>query len=158
MTKPIARAKTTGSARTERAARGVAHRPLEAAAGARSGEKEEERRRLRELHYMKCPKCGHDMKAKDLDRRESGPLQLLRRGLLRRRRARGSIFTKRAEERRMLWPGAPSGERGRGNVPYLIDGNNLLGSWGGPRNRERPARGGGAAGGRFLSRTRGAAP
>jgi hypothetical protein len=25
-------------------------------------EKEEERRRLRDLHFMKCPKCGHDMK------------------------------------------------------------------------------------------------
>lgn len=26
-------------------------------------EKESERRRLRELHFMKCPKCGHDLKA-----------------------------------------------------------------------------------------------
>jgi len=25
-----------------------------------------ERQRLRELHFMKCPKCGHDMKEEDL--------------------------------------------------------------------------------------------
>lgn len=28
-------------------------------------EKEEERHRLKELHFMKCPKCGHDMKEED---------------------------------------------------------------------------------------------
>ena len=28
---------------------------------------EEERRRLRELHFMKCPKDGHDMKEEVLD-------------------------------------------------------------------------------------------
>jgi len=29
----------------------------------RSGaEKDEERKRLRDLHLMKCPKCGHDLK------------------------------------------------------------------------------------------------
>lgn len=26
-------------------------------------EKDEETRRLKQLHFMKCPKCGHDMKA-----------------------------------------------------------------------------------------------
>jgi hypothetical protein len=25
-----------------------------------------ERQKLRQLHYMKCPKCGHDMKEEDL--------------------------------------------------------------------------------------------
>lgn len=30
-------------------------------------EKEEERKRLREQHFMKCPKCGHDLAEKDLD-------------------------------------------------------------------------------------------
>ena len=30
-------------------------------------EKEGERRRLEQLHHMKCPKCGHDMAEKDLD-------------------------------------------------------------------------------------------
>ena len=29
-------------------------------------EKEEERRRLKELHFMKCPKCGHDLKEENL--------------------------------------------------------------------------------------------
>lgn len=27
----------------------------------------ESRARLRELHFMKCPKCGHDLKEEDLD-------------------------------------------------------------------------------------------
>lgn len=27
-----------------------------------AGEKTAERKRLKELHYLKCPKCGHDMK------------------------------------------------------------------------------------------------
>lgn len=26
-----------------------------------------ERQRLRDLHYMKCPKCGHDLKTESLD-------------------------------------------------------------------------------------------
>jgi uncharacterized protein len=26
----------------------------------------EERKRLRELHHMKCPKCGHDMREEEL--------------------------------------------------------------------------------------------
>jgi uncharacterized protein len=27
----------------------------------------EERNRLKQLHFMKCPKCGHDMREEDLD-------------------------------------------------------------------------------------------
>lgn len=27
----------------------------------------ETRERLKEIHFMKCPKCGHDMKAESLD-------------------------------------------------------------------------------------------
>ncbi len=30
-------------------------------------EKAEESRRLRDLHFMKCPKCGHDMKEEPLE-------------------------------------------------------------------------------------------
>lgn len=30
-------------------------------------EAEETRRRLKEAHFMKCPKCGHDLKTEDLD-------------------------------------------------------------------------------------------
>jgi hypothetical protein len=30
-------------------------------------ESAEQRARLRELHFMKCPKCGHDMKTETLD-------------------------------------------------------------------------------------------
>ncbi len=29
-------------------------------------EKAEERRRLKELHFMRCPKCGHEMKEEKL--------------------------------------------------------------------------------------------
>lgn len=28
-------------------------------------EKEDERRKLKELHYMRCPKCGHELKPED---------------------------------------------------------------------------------------------
>ena len=30
-------------------------------------ETEEQRTRLRELHYMKCPKCGHDLAEEELE-------------------------------------------------------------------------------------------
>ena len=30
-------------------------------------EKAEETKRLKDLHFMKCPKCGHDMKDETLD-------------------------------------------------------------------------------------------
>jgi hypothetical protein len=30
-------------------------------------EAEGERKRLRELHFMKCPKCGHDMKTEKVE-------------------------------------------------------------------------------------------
>jgi hypothetical protein len=30
-------------------------------------EKAEERQRLKDLHHMKCPKCGHDMKEEPLE-------------------------------------------------------------------------------------------
>lgn len=29
-------------------------------------EKAEERERLKKLHYMKCPKCGHDLKTEEI--------------------------------------------------------------------------------------------
>jgi acetyl-CoA carboxylase beta subunit len=32
-----------------------------------AAEKSAEAQRLKELHYMKCPKCGHDMAEKDMD-------------------------------------------------------------------------------------------
>ena len=46
---------------TARAAR--LKRELERAAK----EKADETKRLRELHFMKCPKCGHDMKEEPLE-------------------------------------------------------------------------------------------
>lgn len=33
----------------------------------RARETEEERARLKELHWMKCPKCGHDLKVQSLE-------------------------------------------------------------------------------------------
>jgi len=33
----------------------------------RASQQEGESRRLRELHYLKCPKCGHDMSARDIE-------------------------------------------------------------------------------------------
>jgi len=48
---------------------------LEAARVARARREQEradkevssERKRLRDLHYLKCPKCGHDLKEQDLE-------------------------------------------------------------------------------------------
>jgi acetyl-CoA carboxylase beta subunit len=36
-------------------------------AGRRVRETEEERARLKKLHWMKCPKCGHELKAQELE-------------------------------------------------------------------------------------------
>ena len=33
----------------------------------RAKETEDERARLKQLHWMKCPKCGHDMKTETLE-------------------------------------------------------------------------------------------
>jgi acetyl-CoA carboxylase beta subunit len=33
----------------------------------RARETEEERKRLKESHWMRCPKCGHPLKTEDLD-------------------------------------------------------------------------------------------
>jgi hypothetical protein len=33
----------------------------------REKESVEERRRLKELHFMKCPKCGHDLRVEQLE-------------------------------------------------------------------------------------------
>jgi acetyl-CoA carboxylase beta subunit len=33
----------------------------------RAKETEEQRQKLKALHWMKCPKCGHDMKTEDLE-------------------------------------------------------------------------------------------
>ena len=32
-----------------------------------AAEKADERKRLKDLHFMKCPKCGHDMKEEAVD-------------------------------------------------------------------------------------------
>ena len=48
---------------------------IEAARAAREGREQQraaseaaqDRQHLRELHFMKCPKCGHDLKARELE-------------------------------------------------------------------------------------------
>jgi uncharacterized protein len=69
-----------------------------------AGEKEDERRRLRELHYLKCPKCGHDMKAQDLQGVEVDRCSHCE-GVFFDAGEFESIFTKRVEERRSFWRG-----------------------------------------------------
>ena len=32
-----------------------------------SHEREEERRRLKDLHFMRCPKCGHELREETID-------------------------------------------------------------------------------------------
>jgi hypothetical protein len=67
-----------------------------------AGEKEEERRRLRELHFMKCPKCGHDLKVEpvsgiEIDRCSFCEGVFFDAGELER------VFSKRFEERKGIW-------------------------------------------------------
>jgi len=66
-------------------------------------EKEEERRRLKELHFMKCPKCGHDLKEENLqgvtlDRCTFCEGLYLDAGELE------ALFLRKADERRSLFP------------------------------------------------------
>ncbi|HET9482289.1 MAG TPA: zf-TFIIB domain-containing protein [Candidatus Polarisedimenticolia bacterium] len=60
---------------------------------------EGEARRLRELHYLKCPKCGHDMSSRTLEGieiEECGTCQ----GLFFDRGELDSLLLKQSEERR----------------------------------------------------------
>lgn len=51
----------------ERAFLEEARRKREAREKERAGrETEDERRKLRESHWMRCPKCGHELRAEDL--------------------------------------------------------------------------------------------
>jgi hypothetical protein len=83
---------------------------LEAAKGARlkrqqareAAEKSEETARLRKLHHMKCPKCGHDLKVEDglgieIDRCTFCEGIYLDAGELE------SLFRKRFDERKAIW-------------------------------------------------------
>jgi hypothetical protein len=61
-----------------------------------------ERKKLRDLHYMKCPKCGHDMKEEDqqtikIDRCTHCEGVFFDAGELEQ------LFTKKSEERRGLF-------------------------------------------------------
>lgn len=67
-----------------------------------AAEKAEERARLRELHHMKCPKCGHDMKAEnalgiEVDRCTFCEGLYLDAGELEQ------LFSKRFEDRKAIW-------------------------------------------------------
>jgi hypothetical protein len=67
-----------------------------------AAEKAEERQKLRDQHYMKCPKCGHDMKAEDtlgieVDRCTFCEGLYLDAGELE------ELFSKRYEDRKAIW-------------------------------------------------------
>ena len=64
-----------------------------------SRELAEERKRLRELHHMKCPKCGHDMVEEDLDGVKVDRCSFCE-GIYLDAGELDAIFVKKAEERR----------------------------------------------------------
>ncbi len=67
-----------------------------------AGEKAEERKRLRDLHYMKCPKCGHDMKAEDVVGVEVDRCTFCE-GLYLDAGELEQVFSKRLEDRKTIW-------------------------------------------------------
>jgi hypothetical protein len=67
-----------------------------------AGEKVEERKRLRDLHYMKCPKCGHDMKAEDVVGVEVDRCTFCE-GLYLDAGELEQVFSKRLEDRKAIW-------------------------------------------------------
>ena len=88
---------------------------------------------------MKCPKCGHDLKAETLEGIEIDRCTFCEGFFLDAGRDRGAVPEEgavpapelHAAPAADLSAGASRAGGGR-RVPYLIDGNNLLGSWGGP--------------------------
>ena len=88
---------------------------------------------------MKCPKCGHDL------REESFEGVMIDRcghceGLFFDAQELEQLFLAQRPPgaelmRRLLGVYARRARHGGRRVPYLIDGNNLLGSWGGPRSQ-----------------------
>jgi uncharacterized protein len=65
-------------------------------------EKAEETKRLKDLHFMKCPKCGHDMKEEKL---ESVTIERCTRceGIFFDAGELEAIFRKQAEQRRSFF-------------------------------------------------------
>jgi len=62
-------------------------------------QQEGENRRLRDLHFMKCPKCGHDMTVKDVDGVEVDQCGTCE-GIFFDKGELDAVLLKRAEERR----------------------------------------------------------
>jgi len=61
-----------------------------------------ESKRLRDLHFMKCPKCGHDLREEDLEDVKVDRCTFCE-GLYFDARELDRIFLKKAEERRGLF-------------------------------------------------------
>ena len=67
-----------------------------------AAEKEDERARVRALHFMKCPKCGHDMKAQDFSGVEIDRCTFCE-GVFFEVGELETVFSKRFEERKAIW-------------------------------------------------------
>ena len=67
-----------------------------------AAEKEDERARLRGLHFMKCPKCGHDLKAQDFSGIEIDRCSFCE-GVFFDPGELDAVFSKRFEERKAIW-------------------------------------------------------
>jgi uncharacterized protein len=67
-----------------------------------ASEAAEERKRLRDLHFMKCPKCGHDMREVDLEGVKIDRCTFCE-GIFFDADELDTIFHKKAEERRGMF-------------------------------------------------------
>jgi hypothetical protein len=67
-----------------------------------AAEKEDERSRLRALHFMKCPKCGHDLKPQDFSGIEIDCCTFCE-GVFFDAGELEAVFSKRFEERKGIW-------------------------------------------------------
>jgi hypothetical protein len=67
-----------------------------------AAEKEEERKRLRDLHFMKCPKCGHDLKTDSVSDIEIDRCSFCE-GVFFDAGELEQVFSKRFEERKGIW-------------------------------------------------------
>ena len=120
----------------------------------RPKEQADESQRLKALHFMKCPKCGHDLRAEVLEGITIDRCTFCEGYLPGRGRDRAALLEAASCPTDKASCGGSSGSREPessadprasplasaeaedGQVPYLIDGNNLLGSWGGPTRED----------------------
>jgi len=96
-------------------------------------EEEAERKRLKEQHFMRCPKCGHGLKETLLEGIAVDQCSFCE-ACSSTPASSGSSSSSANPSRRASCEGCSASEP-LSRMPYLVDGNNLLGSWEGAARR-----------------------